>query len=133
MEIFRDVKKALECCQHRGHLGLCNCDDCPYRHRGRCDQLRRDALSYIVYLESAQPKWISVEERLPGNPLDGVGDVVELLIDKGDVKEVLPGYYDHDEKDWVIYFGDPSGLYLSKYFSWWRVIKWRPFPEPPKE
>lgn len=84
-------------------------------------------------LAAAQVKWISVEERLPGDPLDGVGDVVELLIDKGDVKEVLPGYYDHDEKDWVIYFGDPSGLYLSKYFSWWRVIKWRSLPEPPKE
>ena len=81
----------------------------------------------------AMPKWISVEERLPGDPLDGVGDVVELLIDKGDVKEVLPGYYDHDEKDWVIYFGDPSGLYRSKYFSWWRVIKWRSLPEPPEE
>ena len=70
---------------------------------------------------------------MPGDPLDGVGDVVELLIDKGDAKEVLPGYYDHNEKDWIIYFGDPSGLYCSKYFSWWRVIKWRALPEPPKE
>ena len=87
----------------------------------------------IQQLESAQPKWISVEERLPGDPLDGVGDVVELLIDKGDVKEVLPGYYDHDEKDWVIYLGDILGDYRRKTFSWWRVIKWRPFPEPPKE
>jgi hypothetical protein len=90
-------------------------------------------LGYKTGYEAAQPKWISAEERLPGDPLDGVGDVVELLIDKGDVKEVLPGYYDHDEKDWIIYFGDPSGLYLSKYFSWWRVIKWRSLPEPPKE
>lgn len=89
----------------------------------------KDALEALA----AQPKWISVEEKLPGDPLDGVGDVVELLIDKGDVKEVLPGYYDHDEKDWIIYFGDPSGMYLSKCFSWWRVIKWRSLPEPPKE
>lgn len=90
-------------------------------------------IGYIEHLEAAQPKWISVEERLPGDPLDGVGEVVELLIDKGSAKEVLPGYYDHNEKDWVIYFGDILGDYLRKTFSWWRVIKWRPFPEPPKE
>ena len=91
------------------------------------------ALEYIEMLEAAQPKWISVEERLPGDPLDGVGEVVELLIDKGSAKEVLPGYYDHNEKDWVIYFGDTLGGHRRKYFSWWHVIKWRPLPEPPKE
>ena len=91
------------------------------------------AEGYRVGIKDAQPKWISVEERMPGDPLDGVGDVAELLIDKGDVKEVLPGYYDHEEKDWVIFFGDISGVYLRKHFQWWRVIKWREMPEPPKE
>jgi hypothetical protein len=87
----------------------------------------------IEQLEAAQSKWISVEERLPGDPLDCIGDVVELLIHKGVAEEVLPGYYDHEEKDWVIFFGDISGAYLRKYFNWWRVIKWREMPKPPKE
>ena len=88
---------------------------------------------YQAGVESAQPKWISVEERLPGDPLDCIGDVVELLIHKGVAEEVLPGYYDHEEKDWVIFFGDISGAYLRKHFQWWRVIKWREMPKPPKE
>lgn len=88
---------------------------------------------YQAGYEAAQPKWISVEERLPGDPLDGVGEVVELLVNKGSAKEVLPGYYDHNEKDWVIYFGDISGGHRRKYFSWWHVIKWRPLPEAQKE
>ena len=125
-----EIKKGLECC----NMHQCPLLECPYFNDELCgESLNTDALALIQHLESAQPKWISVEERLPGDPLDGVGDVVELLIDKGDVKEVLPGYYDHEEKDWVIYIGDISGLYLRKYFSWWSVIKWREMPEPPEE
>ena len=130
MKTPEEIKKGLYTC-----IGYDErCANCSYVCYGDCrDTLEVDALKYIHQLEFAQPKWISVEERLPGDPLDGVGDVVELLIDKGDAKEVLPGYYDHDEKDWVIYFGDILGDYRRKAFSWWRVIKWRPFPEPSKE
>lgn len=126
---LEEIKKGLECCINPD---IRACRECPYDNVG-CITKNADTLALIQQLEAAQPKWISVEERLPGDPLDGVGDVVELLIDKGDVKEVLPGYYDHEEKDWVIYIGDISGLYLRKYFSWWSVIKWREMPEPPKE
>ena len=131
MKTPEEIKNGLDCCLPRDEE---RCGKCPYVGMIGCYGERvDDALVYIQQLEAAQPKWISVEERLPGDPLDGVGEVVELLIDKGEAKEVLPGYYDHNEKDWVIYFGDFSGGYLRKCFSWWRVIKWRSMSEPPKE
>ena len=69
-----EIKKGLEYCTH----GTCN--SCPY-FGDECDSDREviDTLEYIqqlenhigeltekvAQLESAQPKWISVEERLP--------------------------------------------------------------------
>ena len=129
--------KALRICHSNE-----DCRDCEFMESDRYEKpcvniLFEDAADIIESLserlEAAQPKWISVEERLPGDPLDGVGEVVELLIDKGTAKEVLPGYYDHNEKDWVIYFGDISGCHRRKYFSWGYVTKWRSLSEPPKE
>ena len=84
-------------------------------------------------MEAAAPKWISVEERLPGDPLDSDGEVVELLVDKNGHFDILPGYYDHNEDDWVIYEGNIKGVHLREIFHWWDVIKWRQMPEPPKE
>lgn len=129
-DLFRDLTKKVEQLERERDAAVAETESL----KAEIDAINEDYLSGIhTVREDVQPKWISVEERLPGDPLDGVGDVVELLIDKGDAKEVLPGYYDHDEKDWVIYFGDILGEYRRKAFSWWRVIKWRPFPEPPKE
>lgn len=135
--------KAMRCVRA---LRICHsnedCRDCEFAESDRDEKpcvniLFEDAADLIQslseQLEAAQPKWIGVEERLPGDPLDGAGEVVELLIDKGTAKEVLPGYYDHNEKDWVVYIGDISGVYLSKHFSWWNVTKWRSLSEPPKE
>ena len=69
-----EIKKWLECCTH----GTCN--SCPY-FGDECDSDREviDTLEYIqqlenhigeltekvAQLEAAQPKWISVKERLP--------------------------------------------------------------------
>ena len=69
-----EIKKWLECCTH----GTCN--SCPY-FGDECDSDREviDTLEYIqqlerkigeltekvAQLEAAQPKWISVEERIP--------------------------------------------------------------------
>ena len=42
------------------------CEQCPYAYAD-CDEMSRDALTYIQQLEAAYPKWISVKERLPEN------------------------------------------------------------------
>jgi hypothetical protein len=110
------------------------------------DHLCSSALEYIQHLEagidrcyelakqveSAQPKWISVEERLPGDPDDVVGEVVEILIEKGgNILCVEAGFYDHQEKHWVVY----DGLYTSDVCDgcYGVVRKWKPLPMPPKE
>lgn len=74
MKTQDEIKKWMECCTH----GTCN--SCPY-FGDECDSDREviDTLEYIqqlerkigeltekvALLEAAQPKWISVEERLP--------------------------------------------------------------------
>ena len=81
---------------------------------------------------AAQPKWISVEERLPGDPDDVVGEVVEILIEKGgNILCVEVGFYDHQEKHWVVY----DGLYTPDVLDgcYGVVRKWKPLPEAPKE
>ena len=74
-----EIKKALECCSE-----ISVCSECPYYNKlnfgGECVEIKSiDALNYIrqlenhigeltekvAQLEAAQPKWISVEERLP--------------------------------------------------------------------
>ena len=59
-----EIKKGLECCDAYN-----DCQQCPYDKADgswACTVERNtDALAYIQQLEAAQPKWISVEERLP--------------------------------------------------------------------
>ena len=69
-----EIKKWLECCTH------VTCNGCPYDEDGcATSQQIIDALEYIqqlerrigeltekvAQLEAAQPKWISVDERMP--------------------------------------------------------------------
>ena len=71
----------------------------------------------------AEPKWISVKERLPDNdrmvigytPCDGY---------------MFVGYYveDRNWKQWYIVTAMRSTKYMTK-----RVTHWMPLPEPPKE
>lgn len=79
MKTYEEIKKALECCSDAdGFDG--DCVRCPYKGELWCgDKIKIDALAYIqqlenhigeltemvAQLEAAQPKWISVEERLP--------------------------------------------------------------------
>lgn len=101
--------------------------------RAEIDAINEDYLSGIhTVRESAQPKWISVEERLPGDPDDVVGEVVEILIEKGgNILCVVVGFYDHQEKHWVVY----DGLYTPDVCDGCYAVvrKWMPLPEPPKE
>ena len=55
-----EIKRGLKCCTYA------TCNGCPYAEDGcATNQEMIDALEYIHQLEAAQPKWISVEERLP--------------------------------------------------------------------
>ena len=74
-----EIKKGLLICSG----GFGDCAECPYHQiPAACMKLSQDALDYIhqlenhigeltekvALLEAAQPKWISVEERLPDEP-----------------------------------------------------------------
>lgn len=61
-----EIKKGMYCCY--GDPYGRECDECPYDFIDEkyCDcYLGADVREYIQQLEAAQPKWISVEERLP--------------------------------------------------------------------
>lgn len=81
MKSPEEIKRALEICSNGG---IWDCDACPYGDSDDGFECRSDlyecAAAYIqqlehhigeltekvAQLEAAQPKWISVEERLPG-------------------------------------------------------------------
>ena len=108
-----------------------------FRNKGKgeekCVLESLDAADTIEVLEAAQPKWISVNERLP-EP-----DREILLIAHGWKERLLYiGYLHHmsAETSWL------TGI-TSKESEWliygWSYIKeptvthWMPLPEPPKE
>ena len=116
---------------------------------------------YADGLESAQPKWISVEERLPENEKtvlvatkhsfathNGVREIVTVSaafhtdgktfsgdskynFDDGDVDLI----YDEDNDEYIV----PEGWWESTYFTEQfaavdeEVLCWMPIPEPPEE
>ena len=125
MKTPEDIKKWLECCTH----GTCN--GCPY-FGDECDSDREviDTLEYIqqlerkigeltekvAQLEAAQPKWISVEERLPEND-----------------DNYLVFTSDRNAAEIATYYGD--GEWLTHDFTNLTplVTHWMPIPQMPKE
>ena len=125
MKTQDEIKKWMECCTH----GTCN--SCPY-FGDECDSDREviDTLEYIqqlehqigeltekvAQLEAAQPKWISVEERLPDEP----GEVLACVYGR-----ICIAWYSNR------CFETPSGMVF--YACENAVTHWMPLPEPPKE
>ena len=133
-----EIKKALRLCNTES---VGNCKECPYY--ADCDgQPGTDALAYIECLEektsrfncllatlidtmnalaSAQPKWISVDERLPerytpvlgGIKKDGTETYIEHVV-------IFDGSW--WAKDTGVYYDDVGGM----------VTHWMPLPEPPE-
>ena len=105
-----------------------DCRDCEFMESDRDEKscvniLFEDAAEIIESLskrlESAQPKWISVEERLPG-----------------DNDDVLVRYVHSNGKRY-----HTVGNYLSPFDTWFTdidndvviITHWMPLPEAPKE
>lgn len=109
-----EIKKGLEYCSKvKG-----KCKDCPCYSDSECSiHLAADALAYIKQLEAAQPKWISVRERLPE---DGAKVIAVGLY--GNIHTAIHLYENTYERE------DVPGDY--GYFS---ATHWMPLPEMPKE
>lgn len=124
-----EIKKGLEACgsdECHGHH-----TDCPYEDDLLCTMhICGDARAYIhqlenhigeltekvALLEAAQPKWISVEERLPDEP----GEVLACVYGR-----ICIAWYSNR------CFETPSGMVF--YACENAVTHWMPLPEPPKE
>ena len=121
MNTPEETKNGLKICR-----GKCagNRPYCPYDKYGNgCkDTLNRDALAYIHLLENhigeltervAQPRWISVEERLP----EENGKYI-VCTAKGSV--------------YCTKFSiDVCGIFHTDMYT--HISHWMPLPEPPKE
>lgn len=125
-----EIKEALECCAE-----ISVCSECPYYNKlnfgGECVEIKSiDALNYIrqlenqigeltekvAQLEAAQPKWISVDERLPDEP----GEVLACVYGR-----ICIAWYSNR------CFETPSGMEF--YACENAVTHWMPVPEPPKD
>lgn len=140
-----EIKKWLECCTH------VTCNGCPYDEDGcATSQQIIDTLDYIqqlerrigeltekvAQLEAVQPKWISVEDRLP-EP-----NTTVLLIAHGwEPQLVYIGKLEkvESEKSWLTGLVSKASEWTVYGFSYLKepiVTYWMPLtsmPEPQKE
>ena len=117
MKTHEDIKKALECCSDPDGLDG-DCIKCPYKGEQWCgDKSKIDALAYIQQLEATQPKWISVNDRLPEVYDDGSVDAV-LVTD---------GYFIHMAyfSCWKWRFCESGEMKEEMFYS---VTHWMPLP-----
>lgn len=124
------IEQGIKCC---ASTNVDKCTGCPYEgFSGRIGcrtQLFKDTQDYLKairksaaqikamtkQLEAAQPKWISVEERLP----EPYKDVLVLNWNR-----VRMGYYAEDCEAWAV-----NDMITNTE----EVTHWMPLPEPPEE
>ena len=124
-----EIKLALELCNmisNRKNI----CESCPYN--GECtpkdkpDQPGWDALLYIQRLEAAQPKWISVKERLPEKLIENNQAYLTEQVIGFDGERVYLGQFK------VYKFNERRTFFDGEYFRD-DIVCWMPLPEPPEE
>ena len=125
-----EIKKELERCTT--YIYGFPCEGCLYgidaeKVESDCvDALLKDALAYIKQLEAVQPKWISVEDRLPEDNLNvlvyAIGDNENSVIAMTDYTHKMYGY---NIEGWH----SPWQYFFYEY----KITHWMPLPEPPKE
>lgn len=116
MKTPEEIKKGLEQCPRASFEGTC--EGCPYDgEEGGCDDLLIDALAYIEQLETAQPKWISVEERMP----ESFVSVLVYMPESGPFPPVREA------------FKVGNVFYVPVLADRRHATHWLPMPEPPKE
>lgn len=113
MKTPEDIKKGLECCMHEGE-----CKRCPYQGEKCTITASGDALAYIRQLEVAQPKWISVEEKLPERTAQ-----MCAIYANGYVQAAEWHKYSWADSWWFYVDGEYEEV----------VTHWMPLPELPKE
>lgn len=142
-----EIKKGLLICSG----GFGDCAECPYHQiPAACMKLSQDALAYIhqlenhigeltekvAQLEAAQPKWISVEERLPE-----LNTTVLLIAHGWESQLVYIGKLEkvESEESWLTGLVSKASEWTVYGFSYLRepiVTHWMPLPsmpEPQKE
>ena len=125
-----EIKKELERCTT--YIYGFPCEGCLYgidaeKVESDCvDALLKDALAYIKQLEAAQPKWISVEDRLPE---DNLNVLVYAIGDNENSVIAMTGYthkmYGYNIEGWR----SPWQYFFYEY----KITHWMPLPEAPKE
>lgn len=118
-----EIKRGMHACN-----GL-RCDlECPYSEieYGCIGTMVRDALALIERLEAEQPRWISVEERLPEklNENNQVYITEEVIGFDGECAYI--GQY-------KVYKHDGYRTFFDGNFFRDDITHWMPLPEPPKE
>lgn len=93
-----------------------------FRNKGKgeekCVLELLDAADTIEAMEAAQPKWISVEERLPEKPCSVLVSVHGII---------LKGWYEDGSFEMI------SGYKFNAYDRNSVIAYWMPLQEPPKE
>lgn len=135
MKTADEIKRALEICSSRG-----DCAKCPYPE-GECfsDLMEKDARGYIlqlenhigeltekvVQLEAAQPKWISVAERLPEDDAEVLTHAVDC---NGGSAFAITSYTHHMHGYNIEGWCSP----WQHFHNYYIVTHWMPLPVPPR-
>ena len=122
-----EIKKGLECCI----ASTCLTENgCPYRLSRHCGTgLKADALALIQQLEAQEPRWISVEDRLPDLIPCSAGTAYSAAVNiLTSGRKVLTAVWDGKEFIADAEFWEAEGEEIT---HWTPVLL--PLPDPPKE